>query len=161
MSLDEKGVKAMMIIEVAGKPAEHLTDTLNKFMEAIDKEKGVKITSKKVNDPAPMKDQEGFFTSFAEVEVEVDEVLGLAILLFKYMPAHIEILEPENIKFSNNGLSEVFNELARRLHGYDEVARVVQAEKGILENKLKALMDEKGVKEPEKSEPKEPEEKKE
>ena len=34
---------------------------------------------------------------------------------------------------SNNDLNMLFNELGRRLHGFDEVARVLQSEKAILE----------------------------
>ena len=56
------------------------------------------------------------------------------------MPAHVEIIEPELIALTNNGWNEIFNELARRLHSYDEVARVSQVEKTILGRKLKELM---------------------
>ena len=87
-----------------------------------------------------MKDQKEFYTSFAEVEVEVEEILYLAMLMFKYMPAHIEVVSPELITLTNNGWNEIFNELVRRLHSYDEVARVTQMEKDILEKKLKDLM---------------------
>ena len=59
------------------------------------------------------------------------------------MPAHIDITYPENIKMSNYGFGAILNELARRLHGYDEVTRVVQMEKNILEKKLKTVLEEK------------------
>ena len=90
-----------------------------------------------------MKDQKNFYTSFAEVEIEVEEIFGLIILMFKYMPAHIEIIYPELIALTNNGWNEVLNELTRRLHGYDEIARVVQAEKLILEKKLREVLEDK------------------
>jgi len=38
------------------------------------------------------------------------------------------------------------NELTRRLHGYDEIARIIQVEKNALEKKLKAVLEEKGEK---------------
>lgn len=142
MSLDDtKKVRATFILEVIGKPPEHLTETLQGLIKNIEAEKGVKIINKKFNEPVALKDNPEFFTSFAEVEIEVEEVLTVAILMFKYMPAHIEIMEPEFIGMSNNDLGEVLNELTRRLHGYDEIARVTQVEKSILEKKLKALME--------------------
>lgn len=148
MSLDEtKKFRAMMILEVLGKPAEHLTEALKELIGKIDEEKGVKVVDKKINDPVAMKKNEGFFTSFAEVEVEIEEVMMLASLMFKYMPAHIELIEPESIQLSNNSFSEILNELTRRLHGYDEVARVVQIEKSLLEKKLKALLEQNKEKE--------------
>ncbi|MDD3151124.1 MAG: hypothetical protein PHV68_09890 [Candidatus Gastranaerophilales bacterium] len=148
---DGKGVRAEMIIEVLGRPPQHLIDTLNKIIEEIDKENGVKVLRKKVNEPQELKDkQQGFYTTFAEIEVEAKEILYIAMLMFKYMPAHIEITYPEAIALTNNGWNEILNELTRRLHGYDEVARVLQIEKNILEKKLRDLL----IKEPDEAEEK-------
>jgi hypothetical protein len=150
MSLDykeTKGIRAIMIIEVIGRPPEHLTQTLNDLITKIDEEKGVVVKEKNVNVPSLMKDQKDFYTSFAEIEVEVEEIFGLVILMFKYMPAHIEILSPELIALTNNGWNDILNELVQKLHGYDEIARIIQTEKSILEKKLKEVLAEK--KEPE------------
>ena len=145
MSLYEetKGISAVMILEALGKPPEHLTETLNNLLKEIEKEKGVHVVSKKINPPILMKDQKDFYTAFLEIEVEVEEILHLAILMFKYMPAHIEIIYPEFIALTNNGWNDIFNELTRRLHGYDEIARIMQIEKGILEKKLRDVLKEK------------------
>jgi len=142
---ETKGITASIIIEVIGRPPEHLTETLNTLAIRIDNEKGIVVKSKKINDPVLMKDQKDFYTAFAEVEVEVEEILYLAILMFKYMPAHIEIISPELIALTNNGWNDILNELTRRLHGYDEIARVLQVEKGILEKKLRNVLGEGNV----------------
>ena len=143
-STDEtKGIKALLIIDVIGKPPEHLTETLNNIIKKIDDEKGVNVMSKKLSEPTLMKDQKDFYTSFAEVEVEVQEIFELVILMFKYMPAHIEILYPELIALTNNGWGDILNELTRRLHGYDEIARIVNVEKSILEKKLREVLEDK------------------
>ncbi|MEK6760554.1 MAG: hypothetical protein AABX93_01375 [Nanoarchaeota archaeon] len=142
-SEETRGIAAVMILEAIGKPPEHLTEALENLIKEIEKEKGVTVLNKKINEPILMKDRKDFYTSFAEVEVEVEEVLHIAILMFKYMPAHIEIISPELIVLTNNGWNDLFNELTRRLHGYDEVARVIQIEKSILEKKLRELLKEK------------------
>ena len=59
------------------------------------------------------------------------------------MPVHIEVLYPELIALTNNGWNDVLNELTRRLHGYDEIARIVNIEKSILEKKLRAVLENK------------------
>jgi len=156
--MEAKNIKAMMIIEVLGKPPEHLIETLENIIKQIDEEKGVNIIEKKIKKPTILKKSENsqeksgkeqdFYTTFAEIEVEVEEILILATLMFKYMPAHIEIISPELIALTNNGWNDVLNEITRRLHGYDELARVIQVEKGILEKKLRELSD--GKKEEEK-----------
>src|SRR3972149_5024485 len=136
----KEGIRAAMILEAIGRPPEHLTETLKGLVKQINEEKGVEVAESKVNEPVLMKDQKDFYTSFAEVEVEVEDVLYLAVLMFKYMPAHIEIISPELITLTNNGWNDVFNELVRRLHAYDEVAGVLQMEKQILENKLREVL---------------------
>jgi len=139
MSSDEVKVSAVMILDIIGRPPEHLVESLEKIIENMEKEKGVILKSKQIKEPTLMKDQKDFYTTFAEIEVEVDEILYLAILMFKYMPAHIEIISPELIALSNNGFNDILNELTRRLHGYDEIARIMQIEKQILLKKIQEL----------------------
>ena len=143
-STDEtKEICVAFILEVIGRPKEHLTETLNNVIKELDNEKGVNVKRKKINEPVLMKDQKDFYTSFAEVEIEIKKILDLAILIFKYMPAHVEIIYPEIIALQNNDWNDILNELTRRLHGYDEIARIIQTEKGILEKKLREVLKEK------------------
>ncbi len=148
---ETKNIRVVMVFEIIGKPKKHLVESLEKIIERIDEEKGVVVKSKEIKKPAELKDQKGFYTTFAEIEVEIEEVLYLAILMFKYMPAHLEIVSPELIALTNNGWNDIFNELTRRLHGYDEVARVLQMERAILEKKLREVMDAQKLQKKEKS----------
>ncbi len=132
-----KGIKAVFILEIIGRPAEHLTKTLNKLIDEIDKEKGVKVVERKIKEPVELKNNKDFYTTFSEVEIEVEEISQLAGLMFKYMPANIEIIEPELIALSNNRWSDILSELTRRLHGYDEIARVLQMQTAKLQRELK------------------------
>lgn len=141
--METKKIRAVLIIEILGKPPEHLIETLEEIIKQISEEKGVSVTEKKIKEPVPIKDKKDVYTSFAEIEIEVEEILSLGHILFKYMPSHIEILSPELIVLTNNGWTEILNEISRRLHSYDEVARVIQIEKRILENKLRELLNEK------------------
>jgi len=141
MSLDEtKNIRALFVLEVLGRPPEHLVETLQGLIKKIGEEKGVIVKDHKINKPVLMKDQKDFYTNFAEVEIEVKDSLKLLLMVFKYMPAHLEILYPENIRLTNDGFGLILNELTRRLHGYDEVARIIQMEKKILEKKLRTLL---------------------
>ncbi len=132
-----KGIKAVFILEIIGKPKEHLVATLEKLIESIDKEKGVKVIEKKIKEPVEMKNNKDFYTTFAEIEIEAEEIMKIIGLMFKYMPANVEIIEPELIALSNNGWNDILNELARRLHAYDEIARVLQIQTAKLQRELK------------------------
>ncbi len=130
-------INALMIFEILGRPKEHIVETLKSIIKRIGEEPGIKVKEEKINEPKEIKNQQDLFTTFAEIEIEAEEISKLIGIIFRYMPAHIEIISPENLKISNNKLNETFNEIARRLHNYDEVARILQTEKVILENKLK------------------------
>jgi hypothetical protein len=140
MSSDEK-INAMIVLEAIGKPPEYLIDALNEIIQKIKEEKGVAVINSKVNVPVQIKDSPEFFSDFAELEIEVDNFIYLAVLVFKYMPAHIEISYPEELAVKNSQMNDLFNEIARRLHGYDEIARVLQLEKSVLEKKIKEAND--------------------
>lgn len=140
---EKKCIRAALILEIIGRPPEHLTATLQELIKNMGDEKGVDVISKKINEPILMKEHKDFYTTFAEIEVDVEDMLYVAILMFKYMPAHVEIISPEIIAMKNNGWNDIFNELTRRLHGYDEIARVLGAEKKILENKLREVLEQK------------------
>ncbi|VVB82009.1 Uncharacterised protein [uncultured archaeon] len=139
-SIETKKINAILIVEVMGRPPEHLVETLENIAKQIGTEKGIRLVEKKITSPVLMKDQKDFYTSFAEIEVEVDDILNLAILMFKDMPAHIEILSPQIISLANSGWNDILNELTRRLHGYEEIVRILQNEKMILENKVKEFL---------------------
>jgi hypothetical protein len=154
---DEKQkIHALMILEIIGKPPQFLVDTLEDMIKQMGNETGLTIKSKSIKEPKRMEERAGvanpsggqvkieekdFYVSFAEIEVEAENLSELILLIFKYMPAHLEIISPENINLSNLGLNDVLNDLIRKLHGYDEVARVLQVEKAILESKLRTIME--------------------
>ncbi len=141
---EDKGIRVLMVIEVLGKPPEYLKETLKRLIDEISKEKGVKLIEKDIKEPVLVEGKKDFYTSFAEIEIETEQILYLAILLFKYMPAHIEIISPESITLTNLGWNDIFNELTRRLHGYDEVAKILQFQNMQMREKLKeSLMDKK------------------
>lgn len=143
MSSDEvikQKITAILMIEVMGKPKEHLTETLEKITNDISSEKNVKVNEKKINEPVPVKDKKDLYSSYAEIELELEEASTLAALAFKYMPAHIEVIEPETLKMSASQYGDIMSELIRRLHKYDELLRVMQVERNAYAKKLQEFM---------------------
>jgi len=49
------GIKVIFILEIVGRPKEHLVKTLDGLIEAINKEKGIKVIEKKINEPIELK----------------------------------------------------------------------------------------------------------
>ena len=143
MSSDK--INAIMIVEVLGKPKEYVVEILEEIVGRIGAEKGIKILDSSIKEPRELEKQKDFFTSFAEIEFEADEMLQIVFLVFKYMPSHIEIISPEQITINNYEYTDILNSLTKKLHNYDEVARIIKNEKDILEKKLRSLEDKKNL----------------
>ena len=136
MSSTEKISTVSFILEALGRPKEHLVQALEELISKMDKEQKVSVISKKIHEPVVMKNQPELFTTYAEVEVEIEELIYLMGLVFKYMPASIEVISPEKLIVENNNVSELLSELARKLHGYDELARMMQADRAVVLKKI-------------------------
>ena|SRR3989344_3499730 len=134
-----KKIIAVFILEIIGRPKEHLVESLEKIIEDINKEKGIKIIEKKINEPIEIKEEKDLYTTFAEVEIESEGMLQIAGLMFKYMPSNVEIVEPETISIKNGLWSEILTELTRRLHKYDEVARILQIQNKKMQDRIQEL----------------------
>lgn len=146
-----KNIEASMIFEILGRPVEYVKESLAKVIDNISAEKGIKLKKKVINDPKKMenKDKDGnilkvkeehqLYTSFAEVELEADNIFDFLNVVFKYLPSHIEIVSPNNIEFSNIDFSSLNNEIIRRLHHYDAIAKSALMNNQILANKMEEM----------------------
>ena len=56
-----------------------------------------------------------------------------------YMPAHVEVVNPDSFKFNAFEMNELSNFLVARLHNYDAVAKRLMSEQEILIRKLEYL----------------------
>tara|TARA_Y100000310_G_C20623956_1_gene784830 strand:- start:1093 stop:1617 length:525 start_codon:yes stop_codon:yes gene_type:complete len=139
----EDKIKALFVFEVMGRPPEHLKKALEEHISTLGKNKGVEITRKEVHEPKPLEKEgvEDLFTTFAEVEVLVDNINLIFEITLNMLPAHAEILEPAEIKLKNFDLSGVISNLSIKLHKYDEVAKTITMERTVLINRLQEMQE--------------------
>jgi hypothetical protein len=145
----EDAIKTTIIVEMLGRPKEHLESTLKKLVEVLGKEKGVKIIKSSVQEPKvfqtenergeSIKPENQLYTSFTEIEMEVDNINNLIRIVFKYMPAHVEVLSPTKINLNNFEISGLLSDITTRLHHYDAIAKNALMNNQILANRLKEL----------------------
>lgn len=131
----ENKIDVVFMIEILGRPPEHIKETLSQIIERLGKEKDVVVINKVIAEPKKVEGQEEVYTSFAEVEIETT-LSQLMLLIFAYMPSHIDVITPEELKIPNYDFNVFFNELTRRLHQYDELARGLMIERQILAKKI-------------------------
>jgi hypothetical protein len=130
-------IQSRTIIEILGRPPEHLVESLNLLVDKLAKEKGIKILEKKIFEPVAVKDSKDLFTSFVELTLELDTIEDYFTVIFGYMPSNMEIINPETVNISNIDLTLLGNKIIHRLHEYDAIAKNMLAEREMLVQKLK------------------------
>ncbi|MBU2497245.1 MAG: hypothetical protein KJ767_04255 [Nanoarchaeota archaeon] len=138
--IKEGGVRAILIIEVLGKPSEHVREALKQVLRVMEEDKHVDVLSKKRFKPKKVKGTKDLFTAFMEIEILAKNFLKLFEVCYDYMPSSIEIIEPSDLKMPLSNANEVINDLASRLHQYDSVTKKISIENQILQNKLNSLL---------------------
>jgi len=119
-------VTAIIVIEMMGRPPEHLKENLEKYVDKLDDVKGVKVISKKSSEPKDLKESDNLYTIFSEVELECDTLKTLGNVMFDFMPASVEVVEPSKVVLTSDEATDFMNALTGRLHRYDDVVKVMQ-----------------------------------
>ncbi|MBX4211882.1 hypothetical protein KW787_00290 [Candidatus Pacearchaeota archaeon] len=128
-----------LIIEIMGRPADHVKETLNTLVMKMAAEKGIKLIEKIYHNPIPVKDSKDLFTAFAEVTLELESLMNYFGIIFAYLPSHIEVISPENLVLKNSELNELGHRLVQRLHDYDAITKNAVMEKEFFSQKLQEL----------------------
>mgnify|MGYP001588610459 FL=1 len=126
-------LKIKAIIEILGRPKEHVEDTINKVIEEIKNRKGLTLLENKV---AKTKKLENFYSSYIDVELKLSNMDQLIDFCFDFMPSNVEILEPEELTLDSHLLAEYMNDLLAKLHHQSMVMRNIHAENLVMKQKL-------------------------
>jgi len=117
------------IIEVLGKPKEHVEQTIKVYVQKIKQNKNIKILKE---DYSKVKKVEELFSIFVELEVLAKDSTELLFFCFDYMPSSIEVIEPEEIKYKKGDFSAFLNDLQARLHTIDMALKQYKARNTML-----------------------------
>lgn len=111
--LDEGWIHCRTIIEVLGKPEEHVNEAIRAYVEDIKKDKEIIIVQE---DYSELEKQEEMFSGFVEIEMLAKSIAKVVWFCFDYLPASIEIIEPEVIRYKAIDFTSFLNDLQARLH---------------------------------------------
>lgn len=131
-------LRVFLIYEVLGKPAEHIKTALSEFIDKIGQNKGVIIKSKKIMEPKTVEESD-LFSTYAEVEAEIDNMGLMFDLVLNTLPSHIEVLTPEDLHLKNFEISSLMSDLTIKMHRYDELAKSLGIERENLISQVKVL----------------------
>ena len=125
-------VRAIMIVEMAGRPPEHLTETLEKHIGILNEVKDITVHSIKVSEPREIKQEvaaggEVMFAAFAEADFECESFARLTETMFDFMPSSVEVIEPAKVTMDMSESTALLNNISGRMHRYDEIAKIAGA----------------------------------
>src|SRR3989344_1244375 len=126
-------ITAFSVIEILGSPKEHVEKVVQMVIDKIKNENGIKLVGGKAYEAKKVKE---LWTSFAEVELEFEEMDKLVGFCFDYMPSSVDILEPDNININSGNFTQLLNDLLAKLHQYDMLAKNLRAENIVMKKKL-------------------------
>ncbi len=136
--LSDDWIKARILLEMLGKPKDYLVQKLEEHILNAKKIEGVEIVSYEIEDP---EEKDNFFSTFSEVEMLFQKQTHLIYFCFEFLPAHIEITDPEEFMFTAKGLTDILNDLIIKLHSWDKTVRVVNEQNKILYNNQSVLIE--------------------
>jgi len=137
--MEDKKVRAIIILEALGKPAEYINEFLINHVEQLKKAKGVQVLSQTMHEPKKLETEEEAYTCFVEIDLRTENLYKMIEIIFDYMPSSIEITEPEELSFNLNEVNGFLNDLSGRLHKYDEVVKIVQLKENQANVKLQIM----------------------
>lgn len=125
-------VRVMMIVEMAGRPAAHLTESLEKHVSILREVKDATVHGIRVSEPRVIPVEEGkevaageeMFTAFAECDFELPTFSRMSETMFDFMPSSIEVVEPTKVSLEMVEATDLLNNISGRLHRYDEIAKI-------------------------------------
>ncbi|MFC1732739.1 hypothetical protein ACFL6I_20760 [candidate division KSB1 bacterium] len=135
--IEQGFLRVRTVIEMLGAPKDYLTKTLRMYMKKIDQNKDIILLKEKYAKP---KKQEEMFSTFVEVDMLVRNASTLAFFCFDYMPASIEITDPEKFTYNAVDFAAFFNDMLARLHKLDMVIKNLNAKTENLEKNAGLLL---------------------
>lgn len=130
-------VRCRAIIEVLGKPKEHVENSIKEYVEHIKKDSELVILNEEYSE---VSEQEKLWSKFVELDIVIKGTKKLIAFCFEYMPSSIEVLKPENFVMTNPELSNFLNDLQARLHDVDMVVKRLKAENDFLRMNMNAIL---------------------
>src|SRR3989344_4916487 len=115
-------IRFRAIVEVLGKPKEHIEASLRKYIEKLKEDKNYTVHSVDFAE-AQEKKEEGLWAAFAEVELSTEKVINMVNFSLDYMPSLLEVISPQQLTLRDVELSTFLNDLQAKLHAVDMIAK--------------------------------------
>ncbi len=114
-TVNQGGILAFLYFDIHGNSEEGIKNLGVGFIQRVIKEPGVVYARGEIAEPLK---EEDIYSTSVEVKVLIKSFLELMALCAKYSPFSIEILQPNELKFSVDKLHDLLMFMANTTHGY-------------------------------------------
>ena len=126
--MTQQPITVRAIIEMLGNPKEHLLETIKAYVEKLKQEKDLTVISEHYEEPV---EKDDLFSTFVEI---------LMWFCYDYMPASVEVVEPEETVYTANEITSFSNEILTKLHTLDMLYKKLKVENEILKKNTIVLV---------------------
>lgn len=107
-------VLCQVAFEIIGNPKEYVENAIQSYVNNIRNDSQIKILNEEFGEAEPI--DGGLFSTYADLEMLFDNLEKVHWLCVNFMPASIEVIAPEELRFSDKDLTNWFNDLLAKLH---------------------------------------------
>lgn len=130
---DKTQIRCKSIIEILGKPKEHVEKTMKMYIDKIKQDPEFIILNTIFSNA---EEKEKLWAIFTEIDMIVKGIPKLIGFCFDYMPSSIEILKPEEFTMKYSTIQDFINDLQARLHAVDMVVKKQKNENDFLKRNM-------------------------
>jgi len=134
--LDDEYFLARAILEIVGKPKEHIETSLHDYISKISKESKFFLVESNIEEALEVESDKDMYSTFAEIEFLTKDLTDLMGFVIDYMPSSIEVVQPAGMSVQASFLSNMLTELAGKLHLIDGVLKKTNAENQLMSKSL-------------------------
>ena len=135
----QKKILFRAVIEVLGKPKEHIDSTLKGYLQKLKESDHYEVTKEDLADLKQHEESE-LWMAFAELEIKTSGVADIINFCFDYMPSLIEVIEPEKLQLDSLTISSFLNDMQAKLHGVDMIAKQMKMENQLTNQSMARLL---------------------
>lgn len=132
-------IRATVLFEIAGNPKKHVEDTLKLYLDNISQDESI-ITLKEDLEEAINIEDQGVYSTAAEVDYLIYGLDKLTWFAFNFMPASIEVSDPGELTFSDKDFNNWMNDLLAKLHEVNTAHTGLKTEHQALVKNLNAAI---------------------
>ena len=130
---DMTHLRCKIIIEILGKPKDHVEKALKMYVDKIRQDSDLIILKEEFADSS---EKEDLWATFVELEMVVKGIRKLIAFCFDYMPSSIQILKPEAYNLDRSMIEDFINDLQAKLHDVDMIVKKQKNENEFLRKNM-------------------------